>query len=91
MATVPEVRARFFEEQANGVEELARLLGHRPGASELRLRVVGSALLAAVSVALELWQRDDGATYLLALLDQGTRRTDREHERTSPSSRGRDA
>jgi hypothetical protein len=91
MATVPEVRARFFEEQANGVEELARLLGHRPGASELRLRVVGSALLAPVSVALELWQRDDGTTDLLVLLDKATDALTESMIELSPSSRGRDA
>ena len=38
----------------------------------MRVRVVGSALLAAVSVALEVWQSDDGKGDLLALLDQAT-------------------
>jgi hypothetical protein len=38
-------------------------LGHR-------VAVIGSALIAAVSVALDLWQRDGGRGDLLALLDQ---------------------
>jgi hypothetical protein len=36
------------------------------------MRVAGSALLAAVSVALEAWQRDGGKSDLLALFDQAT-------------------
>ena len=91
IATVPEVRARFFEEQAHGVEELAQLLGPHPAADELRLRVVGSALLASVSVALELWQRDDGASDLLALLDQATDALRESMSELPPSSRSCDA
>ena len=87
IATVPEVRACYFEEQANGVEELAQLLGPHPAADELRLRVVGSALLSAVSVALELWQRDDGASDLLALLDQATDALTESISELSPGAR----
>jgi hypothetical protein len=32
--------------------------------------VIGSALLAAVGVALDLWQKDDGRGDLLALVDR---------------------
>ena len=73
-ATVPELRARFLVEQANGVELLAPLLARKRGArtDDLRLRVIGSSLLAAVSVALDLWQKDSGKSDLLALLDQAT-------------------
>ena len=72
--TVPELRARFLVEQANGVELLAPLLARKRGArtDDLRLRVIGSSLLAAVSVALDLWQKDSGKSDLLALLDQAT-------------------
>ena len=72
--TVPELRARFLIEQANGVELLAPLLARKRGArtDDLRLRVIGSSLLAAVSVALDLWQKDSGKSDLLALLDQAT-------------------
>lgn len=85
------MRACHFEEHANGVEELAQLLGPHPGADGLLLRVVGSALLAAVSVALELWQRDGGPSELLALLDQATDALTESMSELSPSSRGRDA
>ena len=62
MATVPELRSRFLDEQTHGIEQLAPELARKRGArvDELRLRVIGSALLAAVGVALDLWQRDDG-------------------------------
>jgi AcrR family transcriptional regulator len=73
-ATVPELRARFLDERTHGVEQLAPLLAAKREAAvdELTLRVVGSALLAAVSVALDLWQRDGGQSDLLRLLDQAT-------------------
>jgi AcrR family transcriptional regulator len=72
--TVPELRARFLDEQTQGIEQLTTLLATKRGATvdELTLRVVGSALLAAVSVALDLWQKDNGKGDLLALLDQAT-------------------
>jgi AcrR family transcriptional regulator len=72
--TVPELRARFLDEQVGGVEMLVELFGGRRAsrAELIRVRVVGSALLAAVSVALEVWQSDDGKSDLLALLDQAT-------------------
>jgi hypothetical protein len=36
------------------------------------VQVVGSALLAAVSVALDRWQKDEGKSDPLALLDRAT-------------------
>jgi AcrR family transcriptional regulator len=73
-STVPELRARFVEEQTRGIEQLTEVFATRRGArvDELTLRVVGSAMLAAVSVALDAWQRDDGKADLLALLDRAT-------------------
>jgi AcrR family transcriptional regulator len=70
--TVPEVRARFLDEQTRGIEQLASLLVRKRGAptDELKLRVIASALLGAVTVALDLWQRDGGKSDLLALLDK---------------------
>jgi MftR C-terminal domain len=72
--TVPELRARFLDEQTHGIEGIAELLETRRGApvDYLSLRVVGSALLSAVWVALDLWQRDAGRADLLALFDQAT-------------------
>jgi AcrR family transcriptional regulator len=73
-ATVPELRARFLDEQTRGIEQVARFLETKRGTlgDELRLQVVGAALLAAVSVALDRWQKDDGKSDLLALLDRAT-------------------
>jgi AcrR family transcriptional regulator len=72
--TVPEVRARFLDAQTHGIEGLAAWVAEARGADvdDLSLRVAGSALLAAVSVALDAWQRDGGKTDLLALFDQAT-------------------
>ena len=73
-ATVPELRARFLDEQTQGIELVARFLASKRGTPEddLSLQVVGSALLAAVSVALDRWQEDGGKGDLLALLDRAT-------------------
>jgi AcrR family transcriptional regulator len=73
-STVPELRARFLDEQTHGSEQLAELLATRRAApvDQLTLRVAGSALLSAVSVALDIWQKDDGKADLLALFDQAT-------------------
>jgi AcrR family transcriptional regulator len=72
--TVPEIRARLLDEQTHGVEVLAPLLATKRGApvDERKLRVVGSALLAAVFVALDLWQKDGEKSDLLALIDDAT-------------------
>jgi AcrR family transcriptional regulator len=73
-ATVPELRARFLDEQTQGVETLGPMLAdaRRVPTNDLSVRVIGSALLAAVYVALDLWQKDNGNSDLLALLDQAT-------------------
>ena len=89
-ATVPELRARFLDERTHGVEQLAPLLAAKRGAAadELALRVIGSALLAAVTVALDLWQKDDGKSDLLALLDQATDALAEGMHELQPSPRG---
>jgi AcrR family transcriptional regulator len=72
--SVPDLRARFLDAQTHGVELLAPLLAHKRRAptEELHVRVVSSALLAAVFVALDLWERDGGKRDLLTLLDEAT-------------------
>jgi AcrR family transcriptional regulator len=72
LVTVPELRARMLEQQGSGSEMLASLLAQTRGRAvdELGLRVIASALGAAVMVALDAWQRDDGSRDLLALVDQ---------------------
>jgi hypothetical protein len=70
--TVPELRARFLEEQTHGADALIEsFVGKRPSrAEELRIRVIASSLVAAVFVALEIWQREDGRPDLRGLLDR---------------------
>jgi AcrR family transcriptional regulator len=74
MYGVPELRARFVEAQTDGIHEVAQLLGRERElpADDLSVAVVGSALLGAVSVALDRWQKDEGRSDLLALLDRAT-------------------
>jgi AcrR family transcriptional regulator len=74
MFTVPELRARFLDMQAQGVHDLAQLLRGKceVAADDLSVQVVGSALFAAVSVALDRWQKDEGKSDPLALLDRAT-------------------
>jgi AcrR family transcriptional regulator len=71
-ASVPDLRARFAEEQQKGMATLAPLLTQKrwTRSDDLQLRVIGAALIAAVSVALDRWQQDNGNSDLLALLDQ---------------------
>jgi AcrR family transcriptional regulator len=69
---VPELRARFYDAQRDGVELLASIVQPRGAADTLRLRVIGSALLAAVMVAGDRWQETDGKSDLIALLDEAT-------------------
>jgi AcrR family transcriptional regulator len=73
-ATVPELRARFLDEQTQGLEHIGNFFATKRArpVDELTLQVVGSALLAAVTVALDRWQHDDGNSDLLALLDRAT-------------------
>jgi AcrR family transcriptional regulator len=73
-ATVPEVRARFLDEQTHGIEELAEPFAAKRRASidDLSLRVAASALLSAVAVACDIWQKGGGKADLLALFDDAT-------------------
>jgi len=90
--TVPVLRARFLDEQTHGIEQLAQLLEtkHSDGVDRLQVHVVGLALLAAVRAALDQWQRDDGKSDLLGLVDdamdalaEGVRGLEPEHARPS--------
>jgi AcrR family transcriptional regulator len=72
-ATVPELRARYLDEQTRGIAELTKWFAVKPGSDdELKLQVVGSGLLAAVAVALDRWHQSDGKADLMALLDRAT-------------------
>src|SRR5262249_15168772 len=92
---VPELRARFLDEQTQGIEQIAHFLTskRRTAVDDLSLRVVGSALLAAVTVALARWRKHEGKRDLLALLDQATDApaegaTDLRRSRAGAKSRG---
>jgi AcrR family transcriptional regulator len=91
-AEVPELRARVRDEATKGIEQLAPRLG-RKGAhpDDLHLQVIGASLLAAVWVALDLWQRDGGKSDLLQLLDQATDALAEGMSELQSSARGRSA
>jgi AcrR family transcriptional regulator len=63
-ATVPELRARFLEMQAQGADEGARIFAEHRGLKgdrrELEVRVLSGAIQAAVNVGLERWQNGGG-------------------------------
>jgi AcrR family transcriptional regulator len=69
--TVPEVRARFFDQSFKLVGPYYTQLAEAFGvtADDLRLPVILASLFAAMMVALERWQRDDGREDLLRLFD----------------------
>jgi len=68
---VPEIRARFLDQQASTMgalyPQLAAALGGDP--DDLGLRVMLSALFAAMLVAVERWQHDDGRQDLIDVVD----------------------
>jgi AcrR family transcriptional regulator len=69
--TVPEVRARFLEQNMTVIgpyfRKIAETIGVPP--DDLRLSVTLAALYAAMLVAVERWQRHDGRENLLHLFD----------------------
>jgi AcrR family transcriptional regulator len=70
-AAVPELRARFFAAQREGVELFASLVADkRPDVDRLQLRVIGMALVGAVTLALETWEEQDGKGDPVVLVDQ---------------------
>jgi AcrR family transcriptional regulator len=77
LSSVPELRARFLEMQASWISstqvedsELAAALAQRHLADDRQLRVVVAALSAAVTIAIDEWQRNGGKSDLLGLFDQ---------------------
>jgi hypothetical protein len=79
LSSVPELRARFLEMQASwlsssespGSEMIAAAFAHRHHVpDERQLRVTVGALSAAVTIAIDEWQRDGGKADLLSLFDQ---------------------
>jgi AcrR family transcriptional regulator len=78
LSSVPELRARFLQTQASWLSssegqssEIATAFAHRPDLPDDRqLRVTAGALSAAVTIAIDEWQRDSGKSDLLSLFDQ---------------------
>jgi AcrR family transcriptional regulator len=77
--SVPELRARFLELQAGWFsssdgqdsEPMAAVFAHGPDVpDERQLRATAGALSAAVTIAIDEWQRDGGTSDLLSLFDQ---------------------
>jgi AcrR family transcriptional regulator len=70
--TVPEIRARFLDQQMTIIgpyfEQIANAVGVRR--DDLRLSVTLAALYSAIVVAVERWQRHDGREDLLRLFDE---------------------
>jgi AcrR family transcriptional regulator len=78
LSSVPELRARFLEVQASGFSsamyedpEIAGALARRKHApDDVQLRVIAGAFSAAVTVAIDEWQRAGGKSDLLEIFDQ---------------------
>ena len=79
LSSVPELRARFLEEQASWLssseghdaETIAAAFAHRSSVPDVRqLRATLGALSAAVTIAIDEWQRDGGKSDLLSLFDE---------------------
>ena len=62
----------MLDERTHGVElmlpALAEARGRQP--DELQVRVVGSAMLGAGSIALDHWQESDGKRDLIGVIDE---------------------
>jgi AcrR family transcriptional regulator len=71
LRSVPELRARFLEMQDQAGEMIAAAYAPGPNRpDEVQLRVTAAALSAAVSIAIDQWQKDEGKSDLLALFEQ---------------------
>ena len=72
--TVPAVRGRFLEFARAGVEVLSAGLAERRGLApdDLKLRMTATAIVDAAGAAFDRWQRADGKTDLMPLLDEAT-------------------
>ena len=72
LGSVPELRARMLEQQDSGNELLASLLARRHGrpVDDLGIRVLASAFGAAITIAVDAWQKDGGESDLLELVER---------------------
>ncbi len=73
--SAPAVRARFLDFARVGVDQLIAGFAARrglPPEDDLKLQTTAMALVDAAGAALDRWQRADGETDLLAVLDEAT-------------------
>jgi hypothetical protein len=78
LSSVPELRARFLELQASGLsstayddaETAAALARRNRVPDDVQLRAVAGAFSAAVTIAIDEWQRDGGKSDLLEIFDE---------------------
>jgi AcrR family transcriptional regulator len=70
--TVPAVRGRFLEFTRTGVELVSASFARRRGVpgEDLKLQLTAIAIVDAAGAAFDRWQRTDGKSDLLALLDE---------------------
>lgn len=68
----PALQPRMRQQQAHWAGELAEILAHRIGArpEDLEIRAIAAAIAAAVWVATEHWQAQDGRGALSTLIDR---------------------
>ncbi|HJU97746.1 MAG TPA: TetR family transcriptional regulator [Jiangellaceae bacterium] len=66
------LQPRMRQQQAHWADDLAEILAHRLGAHphDLEIRAIAAAIAAAVWVAAEHWQAQDGRESLGALIDR---------------------
>ena len=94
LAGVPELRARFLQTQGTGIELLAAALADKRGLphDDLQTHVTAAAIGAAVSLALQRWQHDNGNSDLPELYDRTidalTRGISELQQRPSPDRHG---
>jgi hypothetical protein len=62
----------MLDQQGAGGDLMAALLAKNRGlpVDEFGLRVLASAFGSAITIAIDQWQKDDGKSDLLALIDQ---------------------
>jgi AcrR family transcriptional regulator len=72
LTSVPELRARMLDQQGTGGDLMAALLAKKRGlpVDEFGLRVLAAAFGSAITIAIDQWQKDDGKSDLVALIDR---------------------
>jgi AcrR family transcriptional regulator len=69
---IPALHPRLWQQQAGWAAEMAQILAGRLGArpDDLKVRALAAAIAAALFVAIEQWQAQDGRCDLRTLIDE---------------------